>query len=106
MSPKNTTNRIDQGLERGPYFEFTLNGRPVKAFPGETIAAALLAAGWRNFRRTTILDQPRSLYCGMGVCWECAMVVNGRPNVRTCMTLAEPGMRVETQRGLGPGAEG
>jgi aerobic-type carbon monoxide dehydrogenase small subunit (CoxS/CutS family) len=95
--------RIDKELDRGRPFEFTVDGRAVKAYPGETIAGALLAAGRLCFRRTAKIDHPRGFYCGMGICWECTMIVNGEPNVRTCLTLAEPGMQVQTQFGFGLG---
>ena len=92
--------RIEGDVERGAPFQFLADGEPVTAYPGETIAAALLAAGRRRTRITTRRVEPRGLYCGMGVCFECVMIVDGRPNVRACMTEAAPGMRVETQRGL------
>ncbi|RMF84439.1 MAG: (2Fe-2S)-binding protein, partial [Nitrospinota bacterium] len=44
---------------------------------------------------------PRGIFCGMGVCHDCRMIVNGHPNTRTCITLAEPGCRVQRQEGLG-----
>lgn len=93
--------RVDLGLDRGKAFAFQFDGRPVEAYPGETIAAALLSAGIRQFRRTAKAAMPRGLYCGMGVCWECLVVVDGRPSNRACMTEAKPGMRVETQQGAG-----
>ena len=94
--------RMEDGVARGQPFHFTFDGVPVLAYPGESIAAALLAAGKRQWRTTARLAATRGLYCGMGVCWECTMVVDGKPAVRACMTVAAPGMRVETQRGLGP----
>ena len=93
--------RIDQGLERGASFAFTVDGERVEAFPGETVAAALLASGARALRSTAKRGQPRSLYCGMGICWDCLVTVDGAPSQRACMTEAKPGMRVETQRGAG-----
>ena len=92
-------------MERGKPFEFLLNGKPIKAYHGETIAAALFASDERCMHKTTKNNSPRGYYCGMGVCWECVMVVDGKPNVRTCVTFARPGMRVETQYGLGPREE-
>ena len=96
--------RIDDGLDRGEAFTFEFDGHPVEAYPGESVAAALIAHGRRRFRETFRLGEPRGLYCGMGVCWECVIVIDGRANVRACMTPAEPGMKVETQIGLGPEA--
>ena len=86
------------GIERGNAFEFLLDGERVLAYPGETIAAALLAAGQRVVRHTALRGEPRGVYCAMGVCGECAMVVNGEPGVRTCVTLAVAGMTVGRQR--------
>jgi predicted molibdopterin-dependent oxidoreductase YjgC len=93
--------RIDAGLDRGVAFTFSFDGQSVDAFPGETVAAALLAADVRRFRASARRELPRGLYCGMGVCWECLVVIDGKPSNRACMTEARPGMRVETQRGVG-----
>jgi predicted molibdopterin-dependent oxidoreductase YjgC len=93
--------RIEGDVLRGAPFEFLADGEPVRAYPGETVAAALLAAGRRRARTTTRRAEPRGVYCGMGVCFECLIVVDGRPNLRACTTPAAPGMRVETQHGPG-----
>jgi aerobic-type carbon monoxide dehydrogenase small subunit (CoxS/CutS family) len=93
--------RVDDGLERGRSVTIIVDGAPVSAFEGETIGAALLAAGKRVLRTTARLGAPRGLYCGMGVCFECVMTVDGRPNVRTCQTPVREGMRIETQKGEG-----
>jgi aerobic-type carbon monoxide dehydrogenase small subunit (CoxS/CutS family) len=85
--------RITQGIERGEVIQFSWNGQPVVAYAGETIAAALMVAGHRGLRQTP-QGAPRGLYCGMGVCWECSVSVDGRPNIRACMTLVAPGMQV------------
>ena len=79
----------------GERFTFVVDGREVTACPGETIATALLADGRRALRRTTKLGEPRGLYCVMGVCWECAVQIDGR-TVRACVTPATPGLAVET----------
>jgi len=93
--------RIEDGLDRGTAFQFTFDGQPIPAYPGESIAAALMAAGRRVLRTTARAGEGRGLYCGMGVCWECMVVVDGMPATRACMTEARPGMRVETQAGVG-----
>jgi D-hydroxyproline dehydrogenase subunit gamma len=82
------------GIERGKAFELIVDGERVMAYPGETIAAALLAAGRRALRLTALRREPRGIYCVMGVCGECAMLVNDEPGVRTCVTQALPGMTV------------
>jgi aerobic-type carbon monoxide dehydrogenase small subunit (CoxS/CutS family) len=101
-----TTRRIAAGVERGRAFSLTVDGQPLAAHSGETIAAALLAAGRRITRRTARRGEPRGLFCAIGVCHDCRMVVDGEPNVRTCLTPARAGMVVETQEGLGPAPEG
>jgi len=78
--------------------EFHLNGEAVRCPAGLTVAGALFHLR-RTTTRTTRRAEPRTLFCGMGVCCECVMQVDGRPSVRTCMTLVRPGMRVESQRG-------
>lgn len=77
------------------------DGREIPAKTGEPIAAALLAAGVRVFRKTAKRGYPRGIFCGIGRCTDCVMIVNGKANVRTCVTPVLPGMRVETQHGLG-----
>lgn len=92
--------RIQTGVERGKTFEIEVNGEKILAYEGETIAAALLAAGKRVFRKTAKHKDPRGAYCGMGICFDCMMIVNGRPNTRTCQTLATPNCKVQMQIGL------
>ncbi len=72
-----------------------VDGEPVPAYPGETVATVLLAAGRRTFRHTDH-GAPRGLFCGMGVCFDCLVTVDGQPDVRACMTIVRPGMVVET----------
>jgi aerobic-type carbon monoxide dehydrogenase small subunit (CoxS/CutS family) len=98
--------RIVKGVKRGRPFEIEVDGEKFIAYQGETLAAVLLAAGRRTFRWTAKRHQPRGIYCGIGLCHECLMVVNGVPNTKACQTLATPGCRVETQMGLGRFGEG
>ena len=83
----------------------TVDGRPLAAREGEMIAAALIAAGIRRFRTTSKHDS-RGIFCAIGRCTDCVMEVDGRPNVRTCVTPVEDGMVVNTQAGLGVWTEG
>jgi predicted molibdopterin-dependent oxidoreductase YjgC len=91
--------RLNDGIERGRSLRFTFDGAPVEAYEGETVAAALLAAGVRMLRRSEKRNEPRGVFCGMGSCFECRMVIDGRMNVRACLTPVAGGMAVKTQRG-------
>lgn len=75
-------------------------GKPVEAREGEPIAAALTAAGIRVYRTTAKHHENRGVYCAMGRCNDCMMIVDGQPNVRTCVTPVRDGMKVEVQHGL------
>ena len=96
-----TNRRVQNGVARGRQFEIEVDGRRVIAYEGETVAAAVIAAGMRTLRRTAKNHHPRGIYCGIGLCYDCLMVINGVPNTRACQTPATPGCRVETQHGLG-----
>jgi predicted molibdopterin-dependent oxidoreductase YjgC len=82
-----------------------VDGKPITALEGEPIAAALAASGKRVFRHTKKRGEPRGYFCGLGRCSDCLMTVNGVPQVRTCITLVEDGMCVDTQEGLGTWSE-
>jgi predicted molibdopterin-dependent oxidoreductase YjgC len=84
----------------------TVDGKPLRAREGEMIAAALTAAGIKLLRTTSRSRDGRGIFCAIGRCTDCVMVVNGRPNVRTCVTPVEDGMSVETQKHLGVWKEG
>lgn len=95
--------RIGPDAARGPAVEFFLDGRPVRAFQGETIAAASMAAGERTLRATGAQGKPRGYYCGMGVCWECAVWVEGTGIVQACRFPAEQDLQVRRLTGAGFG---
>jgi predicted molibdopterin-dependent oxidoreductase YjgC len=101
VPPNACAGRRTGAAPRGRPLHFTFDGREVLAYEGETVAAALLAAGQRVLRLTGRRGEPRGLFCGMGVCFDCLVQVDGRPNVRACQTPAAEGLRVETQRGAG-----
>jgi predicted molibdopterin-dependent oxidoreductase YjgC len=75
--------------------ELTVDGAAVRAPAGQSIAAALLAAG-RPALRTSPGGAPRGIYCGIGICQECRVHVAGRGIVRACLTPVEAGMNVTT----------
>ena len=78
-------------------FHITIDGNKIKARSGQTLAAVMLANGHTTCQHSAKNGQPRGLYCGMGICWECTMVVDGQQNVRSCVTLVTPDMKVEIQ---------
>ncbi len=78
-----------------PMITLSLNGRPVAVPAGTLVAAALAQAGFTRFRRS-VLREPRGPLCGMGTCFECRVTINGQPHQRSCLTLCEDGMTVET----------
>ncbi len=83
-------------MERGRPVTIYVDGRQVPAHEGEPIAAALYAAGIRLTRYSPHSGEPRGPFCMIGRCTECAMTVDGTPNVRTCVTPVREGMKVET----------
>jgi len=89
------------GLERGAPVALTLDGRPVTAYEGETVAAMLLAEG-HVATRTTPGGSPRGVYCGIGVCFDCLVVVDDVPNTRACVTWVREGMSIARQDGFVP----
>ena len=91
--------RIDDGIKRGPAIGVFVDGVSLPAFEGESVAAVLFAADRRKLRVTSRHQAPRGFYCGMGVCFECVMTIDGRPNTRTCQTLARDGMQIRSQEG-------
>ena len=88
--------RIESETKRGQAVTISVDGVPLQAYQGETIAGALLANGQRAWRRTEG-GEPRGLFCGMGICYDCLVTVDGLPNVRACITPVIEGMVVETE---------
>lgn len=75
-----------------------VNGADVEVPDGITVAAAILASTSNyTFRTTQKKAKPRGVFCGMGLCFDCLVTVDGRPDVRACMTIVAVGMRIETR---------
>ncbi|MFE9621922.1 (2Fe-2S)-binding protein [Streptomyces sp. NPDC006527] len=85
----------------GPPFPITFDGREIEALPGQTLAAALWSAGVTSWRTTRAGGRPRGVFCGIGVCFDCLVTVDGRPDQRACLVPAAPGADVRTQVGTG-----
>lgn len=85
---------------KGREISFTFDGKEMTGYEGEPIAAALKAAGVMIHRYTKKGHKPRGIFCAIGRCTDCVMVVDGVPNVRTCITPLKEGMDVRTQYGV------
>ena len=79
---------------------FSYDGKLLEGYEGEPIAAALKAAGVMAHRYTAKKHEPRGIFCAIGRCTDCVMIVDGKPNIRTCITPLEAGMVVQTQYGV------
>ena len=80
---------------------FFFDGKELLANQGESIAAALISNDERITRVTRIHAQPRGVFCGIGICFDCLVVVDGINNQRACLIQVNQGMQVETQHGVG-----
>jgi predicted molibdopterin-dependent oxidoreductase YjgC len=97
MSTAQTERRLGP-LKTRQLLNIEVDGESVSAFAGETVASALLALGRRTFRHTGH-GAPRGLFCGMGVCFDCLVTVDGVENVRACLTPVAEGMIIATGGG-------
>lgn len=92
-----TEHPIIDEYQKGKRVPFYFDGEEMEGCEGEPIAMALRANGVLQHRFTTKLHQPRGIFCAIGRCTDCVMIVDDKPNVRTCMTPLRAGMRVRTQ---------
>jgi NADPH-dependent 2,4-dienoyl-CoA reductase/sulfur reductase-like enzyme len=79
--------------------KITVNGQPVDATPGQTVAAVLLTNGRSSWRTTRGAGRPRGVFCGIGACYDCLVVVNGIPDIRACQRTIREGDAITTQQG-------
>ncbi len=86
--------------QKGKTVRFTMDGKEIEGYEGEPIAAALKAAGLMVHRYTQKEHKPRGIFCAIGRCTDCVMIVDGVPNIRTCITPLRDGMKVQTQYGV------
>ena len=75
--------------------ELTIDGTTLRVQPGTTVAAAILIAGQTQFR-TSVSGQPRGPLCGMGICFECRVTIDGLAHARSCQIVCADGMKVLT----------
>jgi len=85
-----------QIINRGGQVNVKINDKPIIAFAGELVSTVLQAEGIQIFNRKHKTGNPSGIYCGMGVCYECLVTVNGVPNIRACQTIVENCMIINT----------
>ena len=78
---------------------FSFEGQDIEALEGDTLAAALLASGINSLRDAPVSGAKRGPYCMMGVCFECLVVIDGKPDQQSCMVVVRDGMTIECQQG-------
>ena len=85
--------------EGGDVVRLTVDGRPIEARAGDSVAAALLAAGVDTCGTRPVSGAPRSPYCMMGVCFDCLVTVDGVGDRQGCLVPVAEGMAIAIQRG-------
>lgn len=88
--------KLIPAVDRGKEIQIEVDGKLISAYEGETVATALLAANISTFRKTLKNQHPRGVYCGMGVCFECLVTIDGVHAQRACLTYAHDNMKIET----------
>lgn len=91
---------IINNYDKGKLVKFEYDGKIVEGYEGEPIAVALKANGVMIHRYTSKKHEPRGMFCAIGRCTDCVMIVDGSPNVRTCITPLKEGIKVQTQYGI------
>lgn len=79
----------------------TFDGQALPGADDQSVAAALLAAGIASWRTTRVDGRPRGIFCGIGVCHDCLVTIDGDPNQRACLVRWQPGMVIESGDGHG-----
>ncbi|GAA1198122.1 (2Fe-2S)-binding protein [Prauserella alba] len=103
MSPAHQHDVPDDATAEPERFEVAFDGRPLPATAGQSVGSVLTDAGIRSWRTTRTGHRPRGLFCGIGVCYDCLITVDGEPNQRACLVPARPGMTLSsTVPGNGP----
>ncbi|MCP4359524.1 MAG: (2Fe-2S)-binding protein [Chloroflexi bacterium] len=77
-------------------FQVEVDGEMVTTYPGESVAAVLMLSGYRTFTQSSRYNLSRTVFCGMGVCHQCLVTVDGVRDMRGCMTVVQPDMQIQT----------
>ena len=87
-------------IDKGKLVTFKLDGKTMSGYEGEPVAMALKASGVMTHRHTIKSGEPRGIFCAIGRCTDCVMIIDGKLNVRTCVTPLKEGMEVQTPYGV------
>ena len=82
------------------FIPLSVNDIDIRVAPGTTVAAAVLIAGFAT--RRSVTGEPRGPLCGMGICFECRVAIDGIPHRRSCQLLCTPGIRITTEEEPAP----
>lgn len=85
--------------EDGATVTITFDGEPITAYAGDSVAAALAAAGVSHNRTTPVSGAPRAAFCMMGVCFDCLVTIDEVGNRQACLVTVRDDMKVERQLG-------
>lgn len=101
MRDERTDSLRTPGIGRGEPVSVFINGEETRAFEGETVLAVLWAVGERALHTTARTREPRGFFCGMGVCFDCLVTIDGTFNARACLEQVRAGMKITLQRDAG-----
>lgn len=99
--PVEPSNLRTEGISRGDIVLVYIEDREVQAFEGDTVLGLLWANGDHDLRRTARTREVRGFFCGIGVCFDCLVTIDGRRNVRACLERVKQGMRISRQQDAG-----
>jgi D-hydroxyproline dehydrogenase subunit gamma len=89
------------GIARGKPVNVFVDGKEMQAYEGETVLAALWVANEHTLHITARLHEQRGFFCGIGICFDCIVTIDGRVNIRACLEPVRQGMKIERQQDPG-----
>ncbi len=102
MAPERTSGDLrTAGIGRGWPVPVFVDGKEVQAFEGETVLAVLWASGDHTLHTTARTHEPRGFFCGIGVCFDCLVTIDGIVNLRACLEPVRSGMKIKRQQDPG-----
>jgi predicted molibdopterin-dependent oxidoreductase YjgC len=99
--PVESSNLCTEGISRGKTVLVYMDGREVQAFEGDSVLGLLWANGEHDLHRTARTREARGFFCGIGVCFDCLVTIDGKRNVRACLERVKQGMRISRQQDAG-----